>query len=145
MSAATQSPEAQNSDLASQATQAAASVKTLNAGASWLRFLAHYLRPWRGRFVLLALLLFASIGLTLAGPQLVSLFINDATANAPQQTLILTAVLALLAALASQAVTVLATYVGQDLGWASTNLLREDLALHLLRLDMSYHNVPTPG
>src|SRR5579871_2957856 len=120
MSTATQAAEVQNPGVASQGIHSSA--KSLNADASWLRFLAHYLRPWRGRFMLLALLLFASIGLTLAGPQLVSLFINNVTANALQQTLILIAVLALVAALTSQGVTVLATYVGQDLGWATTNM-----------------------
>ncbi|HEX6817161.1 MAG TPA: ABC transporter ATP-binding protein [Ktedonobacterales bacterium] len=150
MSAPTQAAETNTPNPTKQRT-AAATNTTFDAGIrSWVRFCAHYLRPWRGRFVLLAVLLFANIGLTLTGPQLVSLFINDATANGPQASgpqgqLLLIAVLALLAALASQAVTIAATYVGQDLGWATTNWLREDLALHLLRLDMSYHNTHTPG
>jgi ABC-type multidrug transport system fused ATPase/permease subunit len=30
-------------------------------------------------------------------------------------------------------------------GWTATNALRADFALHLLRLDMSFHNTRTPG
>ena len=40
---------------------------------------------------------------------------------------------------------VAATYVGEDVGWQSTNQLRADLARHCLHLDMSFHNEHTPG
>jgi ABC-type multidrug transport system fused ATPase/permease subunit len=33
----------------------------------------------------------------------------------------------------------------QDLGWNATNALRRDLALHCLRLDLSFHKLHTPG
>jgi ABC-type multidrug transport system fused ATPase/permease subunit len=111
----------------------------------WVRFVAHYLRSYLGRFLLLAVLLFGNIGLTLVGPQVIRGFIDATTANAPQTTLIALALLALGAAVVNQVVAAAATYVGQDVGWAATNLLREDLTLHLLRLDMSYHNKHTPG
>ena len=35
--------------------------------------------------------------------------------------------------------------MSEKLAWTSTNELREDLALHCLRLDMSFHNQKTPG
>ncbi len=111
----------------------------------WVRFLGHYLRPYAGRFLLLTVLLLDSIALTLVGPQMVRLFIDAATAHAPQSQLLTFALLALAAGIANQLLSAAATYVGQDVGWAATNLLREDLALHLLRQDMSYHNTHTPG
>jgi ABC-type multidrug transport system fused ATPase/permease subunit len=111
----------------------------------WVRFVAHYLRPHRGRFLLLTALLFSNVGLTLVGPQVIRAFIDATTANAPQSTLIALAALALGAAIVNELAAAAATYVGQDVGWAATNLLREDLALHLLRLDMSFHNAHTPG
>jgi ATP-binding cassette subfamily B protein len=37
------------------------------------------------------------------------------------------------------------TYVGEDLGWTATNALRADLALHLLRLDLTFHKARTGG
>ncbi|MEO7003687.1 MAG: ABC transporter ATP-binding protein [Ktedonobacterales bacterium] len=115
------------------------------ASSSWLAFLRAYLTPFWGRFALLAELLLGGIALQLIGPQLVSRFIDGATAKAAASTLITLALLALGAALVNLLASAWATYVGQDVGWAATNLLREDLAWRLLRLDMSYHNVHTPG
>ena len=41
--------------------------------------------------------------------------------------------------------TAAATFIGADLGWRATNVLRHDLAEHLISLDMSYHTSTTPG
>jgi len=115
------------------------------ASASWARFLWAYLRPFAGRFGLLAALLFGGIGLQLLAPQLVRGFIDATTTHAEQRQLLALALFALGAAVVNQVATAAATYVGQDVGWAATNLLREDLAGHLLSLDMRYHNAHTPG
>lgn len=48
-------------------------------------------------------------------------------------------------ALVQQVVAVLATYTSENVGWTATNALRADLAQHCLQLDMSFHNVHTPG
>ena len=37
------------------------------------------------------------------------------------------------------------SYLATDIGLTATNQLRADLALHMLRLDMSFHNQHTPG
>ena len=113
--------------------------------SSWARFLRAYLRPFRFRFALLAVLLFGGIALELLGPQLVRSFIDSVTAHGASAVLLPIALLALAVALVNQLAGAGATYVGQDVGWAATNLLREDLALHLLRQDMRYHNTHTPG
>ena len=115
------------------------------AVTSWPRFLRAYLKPFRMRFALLAVLLLGGIALQLLGPQLVRAFIDGATAHGATARLLPIALLALAVALVNQIAGAAATYVGQDVGWAATNLLREDLALHLLRQDMRYHNTHTPG
>lgn len=115
------------------------------AAEPWGRFLRDYLRPFRGRFALLAVLLFGGIGFQLAGPQLIRAFIDTASAHGPQPRLLLIALAALGAAIVNELMAAAATFLGQDVGWAATNRIREDLALHLLRLDMSYHNTHTPG
>src|SRR6185503_8313345 len=38
-----------------------------------------------------------------------------------------------------------ATYVGENVAWNATNDLRAGLALHCLRLDMTFHKARTPG
>lgn len=115
------------------------------ATTSWIDFLRAYLGPFRVPFALVAMLLLGGIGLQLAGPQLVRVFIDGVSSHAALAQLLTLALLALGAAIANLLAGAAATYVGQDVGWGATNLLREDLALHLLRLDMRYHNVHTPG
>ena len=115
------------------------------AVTSWPRFLRAYLKPFWVRFALLAVLLLGGIALQLLGPQLVRTFIDGAIAHGAGTALLPLALLALAVALVNQLAGAGASYVGQDVGWAATNLLREDLALHLLRQDMRYHNTHTPG
>src|SRR5579863_7057578 len=112
---------------------------------AWWRFLLHYLRPeWR-RFLLMTVLLLGGIGLQLSGPQVASIFIDRATAGGTVAALTGLALLYLALAIANQVANAFTTYVGQDVGWITTNRLREDLALHCLRLDMTFHNTHTPG
>src|SRR5205814_6289858 len=40
---------------------------------------------------------------------------------------------------------VIATYCSERIAWTATNALRSDLALHCLRLDLSFHKSRTPG
>jgi len=104
-----------------------------------------YVAPeWR-RTTLLAVLLLASIGLQLAGPQLLRFFIDSAIAGAAVETLATVALAFAGVALVTQLLTAWSQYVGEDLGWASTNALRADLALHLLRLDVTFHKTRTAG
>ncbi len=107
--------------------------------------LVRYLRPEWPRAVLLAVLLFSSIGLQLVNPQIVRLFIDMAMAGAPNWELARAALLFIGGALASQALSVSATYVSENVAWSATNGLREDLAMHCLRLDMPFHKTHTPG
>lgn len=122
--------------------------------------LREYMFPWRNRVLLLALMLFTSIGLQLVNPQILRLFIDTAIGSgngqalpgllwpAPDQTqnqLFMVALLFIGVAIVQQAVAVGAVYFGEDVGWKATNKLRSDLADHCLRLDMSFHHQRTPG
>ncbi len=104
-----------------------------------------YLGPQKGRVLLLCALLAGSIGLPLAGPELLRSFIDTATGGGATGTLSLLAVLYIATALAGQAVAVAAAYLSEQVGWIATNLLRGDLAAHCLRLDLAFHNAHTPG
>ena len=105
-----------------------------------------YLRPQRGRVAALAALLLSSIGLQIANPQLLRYFID--TAQNPQselRSLFVAAGLFIGIALATQLLSLGATYVSEIVAWSATNDLRSDLALHCLRLDMVFHKGRTPG
>ena len=107
--------------------------------------LVKYLSPERGRVALLGLLLLVTTGLQLLNPQIMRYFIDTVTTGGPSEALTLAAVAFMVVAIINQALSVGATYVGENVGWLATNRLREDLAEHCLNLDMAFHNTRTPG
>ena len=107
--------------------------------------LAKYLKTQKLRMVLLSILLLGGIGLQLINPQIVRYFIDTASSQSDLGALVAAALTFLGIALATQVVKVLATYVGENVGWTATNMLRVDLALHCLLLDMPFHKTHTPG
>jgi ATP-binding cassette, subfamily B, bacterial len=107
--------------------------------------LARYLRPQRTRVALLAVVLLASIGLQLVNPQIVRFFIDTALGGGALGALVTAALTFLGIAMFTQVLSVIATYIGENVGWTATNMLRVDLALHCLRLDMPFHKTHTPG
>ena len=111
---------------------------------SW-QLLGRYLRS-RWRWVaLLALLVGLRIGLQLLNPQVLRSFIDRVGAGSPLRDLTAIGLLFLGLALTNQVASIAQAYVGENVAWAATNELRADLALHVLRLDMSFHKGHTPG
>ena len=107
--------------------------------------LAVYLRPLWPRVLLLGALMAGAIALQIANPQIIRYVLDTARGSGDLQPLFLAGLIYLGAALLLQVATVASTYVGEDVGWTTTNRLRADLALHCMRLDMSFHNERTPG
>jgi len=107
--------------------------------------LVHYLGPQWPSVVLLAVLLFGTISLQLLNPQIARQFIDAAQGGAPPEALLRVALLFLGVAMLQQTASVLAAYLGENVGWRATNELRANLADHCLRLDMSFHNARSPG
>ena len=108
--------------------------------------MTHYLRPFRGRVVLLVALLLTGIGLQLLAPQLLGRFVDAATGDGDLANhLYMLAGLFFAAVLAQNALNLLTAYLTEDLAWATTNALRADLTAHVLRLDMGFHKLRTPG
>jgi ABC-type multidrug transport system fused ATPase/permease subunit len=107
--------------------------------------LSRHIRPQRGAFILLAVLLLGNIGLQIANPQIMRTFIDAALAGEARQTLVIAALAFIGIALMQQVISIAVTYVGQNVAWTATNALRAELAQHCLKLDMSFHNAHTPG
>ena len=107
--------------------------------------LSRYLRPHWRRALVLGVLMLAGTGLGVAAPQFIRSFIDTALEDGELNRLYLAAALFLAFALAAQALQGLTVYIGRDLAWRATNRLRCDLLLHILRLDLSFHNARTPG
>jgi ABC-type multidrug transport system fused ATPase/permease subunit len=107
--------------------------------------LSQHIRPQKGRFTLLAVLLFGSIGLRIFAPQIMRTFIDSALAGEALQTLTWTALGFIAVALLQQVIAINVTYLGENVAWTATNALRAELASHALNLDMRFHNDHTPG
>ena len=117
---------------------------TIPLGEYW-RLLKRYLIPQRAAAVWMAVLLLASIGLQLVGPQAARAFIDAAQTGGSEQTLIQVALLFLTASLVHQITQVLAAYWSEKVAWTATNALRDDMLVHLVRLDLGFHKAHTPG
>src|SRR6266487_4962405 len=107
--------------------------------------LAQHIRPQKGRFSLLAIMLLVSIALRITAPQIMRTFIDSALAGKAVQTLTYTALAFIGVTLLQQVISVSVTYLGENVAWTATNALRAELAWHALNLDMRFHNDHTPG
>ncbi len=111
----------------------------------YVELFRRYVVPQWRRTALLGVLILASIGLELVGPQLLRSFIDGAIGGAALDTLAQVALAFVGVALVTQLLRAWSQYVGEDLGWTATNALRADLALHCLRLDLTFHKARTAG
>ena len=110
-----------------------------------MTWLLQYLKPVKGRLVILLVLLLTSTALQLINPQIVQRFIDTAAEGGLLSSLIALAGIYLVIAVFNQLITVAVSYLGNDVSWRATNSLRGDLLKHCLRLDMRFHNLKTPG
>ena len=111
----------------------------------YVTLLADYLKPQWPRVVILFTILLCSIGFRLLQPRLLRQFIDSASAGSPPSAVINISLAFLAVALIVQALDVFQNYLATNVGLTATNALRADLTLHCLQLDLSFHNVQTPG
>ena len=107
--------------------------------------LSRYLKPQIKWVILMATVLLAGIALKLINPQVLRYFLDTAQAGGASRSLTMAAGLFLTFAILQELMTLATQYVTALVGWSSTNRLRADLALHILRLGMSFHKSHTPG
>ncbi|GIP37121.1 ABC transporter ATP-binding protein [Paenibacillus sp. J31TS4] len=110
-----------------------------------MTWLLRYLRPVKGRMLILLLLLLLTTLLQLVNPQIIQRFIDTAATEGVAAKLLGLAGVYLVVAVSNQFLTIGVSYLGNDVSWRATNRLRGDLLKHLLRLDMRFHNKKTPG
>src|SRR5512146_1244891 len=111
----------------------------------YARFLTRYLKPRLHLVIILGVALLISIGLQLVNPQILRSFIDAAIAGTALDRLTNMALAFIGIAVAQQLVGVLVVFITENLGWATTNDLRLELARYCLGLDMSFHTAHTPG
>ena len=102
--------------------------------------LVNYLRPQWRKTLLMVVLLLVSVGLQLVNPLILRYFIDTALSSRASASLTLVALLFIGIALTNQVVSILATYISENVAWTATNMLRTDLVVHCLSLDMAFHS-----
>ena len=118
--------------------------QTLTFG-EYARFLQRYLKSRLHLAIFLGLTLFVSISLQIVNPQIMRTFIDTARAGGDLVLLRNLALVFIGIAIVQQLIGVVSVYITENLGWATTNALRLDLAHYCLGLDMSFHTAHTPG
>lgn len=93
----------------------------------------------------LGALLCLGIGFELVNPQVIRYFLDTAQSTAELRWLYLAAAVYITFAILNRVVDVVVTYLSETVSWSATNGLRDDLARHLLRLDLSFHKQHAPG
>lgn len=104
----------------------------------YLELLKKYLMKSKLHLFLLAIVMGFSIIIQLINPQIVSYFIDGISEKKSTKDLIAVAGLFILSALFGQVLSIGATYISQNIGWKTTNILRLDLVKHCLGLDMTF-------
>jgi ABC-type multidrug transport system fused ATPase/permease subunit len=107
--------------------------------------LADYLGRQRWRVAGLAALLLGGTGLQLLRPQVLKRFVDAVRAASPLEALAGIALLFMALVLVEQAAQIGSAYLTNLVGWSATNALRQDLAQHVLSLDLSFHHTHSPG
>ncbi len=120
-------------------------METRTSPRDYWRLLASYLKPQRGKVLILAALVLTSIGLQLASPLILRRFIDDALEGEPLRTLLIIAGVYIGFAILIQVIRLGETWTSEYVGWTATNEMRADLAQHVLDLDMEFHNRHSPG
>src|SRR5260370_3059045 len=87
----------------------------------------------------------SNLALELSKREVIRYVIDATQAVSPLPALLIAAGLFLAIAFLQRTVAFSSTYTAENVGWTATNALRADLALHCLRLDMSFHKTHTPG
>src|SRR5688572_14336105 len=107
--------------------------------------LSRYLKPQIKWVVLMAAVLLAGIAIKLINPQILRYFLDTAQVGGAARSLTTAAGLFLIFAILQEGMSLATHYTAALVGWTSTNRLRADLTLHILRLDMPFHKSRTPG
>lgn len=109
------------------------------------RLILSYLWPQRYGIALMGLLLIGSIGAEVAEPVVISFFIESVQSGDSWARLRDLIVLFFGVTACRHILRVSAAAMSERVAWSSTNALRADLAAHVLRLDLGFHESRSSG
>lgn len=111
----------------------------------YFKFLRRYLKNQWFYIVILLLVIICSISIQLAGPIIISKFIDATVYGSKSGALLELAVIYLGISMINILLSIVITYITQRIGWRATNKLRVDLVRNCINLDMSFHKEKTQG
>ncbi|TWP48827.1 ABC transporter ATP-binding protein [Lentzea tibetensis] len=117
----------------------------MTGGVTHGALLRTYLGPQRASVVVMAVLLLCSIALEIAEPRIAAFFIESVQLGRAESTLVGISLVFLAVAAFRQLAKVIAAYASERVSWTATNAAREDLAAHVLSLDLGFHESRSPG
>lgn len=112
---------------------------------SQLALIYKYLKPLGWRIVVLAIFLMGTVILQLLMPQIIRDFLNAVQFEGSIVSLNNAVILYIGVVLLNQIIYAVATYLSEDIGWATTNMMRADLMLHCISSDMPFHKQHSSG
>lgn len=104
----------------------------------------YFLCQWRAAVPLFAAIVILG-GVQVALPRLLASFIDRAHGHVRTEMLLPLAVVYLALVLLGQVFEIVEAYLAERIALIATNRLREDLALHIFGLDLSFHSEHRPG
>ena len=111
----------------------------------YAQLLGIYLKPYWPVVALVGVLMLGATVLQVVAPQVVRRFIDLASEQSSLSSLYVAAFVFLGAGISVHVLQAVYKYIGRGVAWRATNQLRLDLTLHVLRLDMGFHNAHTSG
>lgn len=96
----------------------------------YIVLLRSYLKTQKMAIGWLAILLVSGTALQLVNPQIIRYFIDTSQQSGSMELLLYAALLFIGVSLLNQGILVVATYIGENVGWTATNQLRVDVAAH---------------
>src|SRR5688572_23904007 len=113
--------------------------------SQWRALVSTYLRPHRGLAALLGVFLLASVTLQVVTPQVMRVFIDRLISPDGGRAMYWLVALYAGAVVLQQGCRLVATWLGELVGWLTTNELRADLLAHAMALDPLFHETHPPG
>lgn len=111
----------------------------------YFNLLYKYLNKQKLAVITLLFIIILNLSLQLVNPQILRYFIDAAQNQSKGDNLVIAAVLFIGFGITRQVFKVIATYIGENVGWKATNNLRSDLIDHCINLDMDFHKKHQPG
>lgn len=111
----------------------------------YFNLLYKYLNKQKLAVITLLLIIVLNLCLQLINPQILRYFIDASQKQSNGDGLVIAAVLFIGFGVVRQIFKVIATYIGENIGWRATNNLRSDLINHCINLDMDFHKKHQPG